>query len=347
MNYDKIYDDLIMRARIRELNCPLTGYTEDHHILPECLFPEFENLRKYPENKAVLSPEEHYLAHQLLVKMNRYKDHKNYNGLVYAAFKITINNPYQNRSKNKLYGWIKRLLSDIRKTGIHAKTRRKNDPNYKKIKCVETGEIFETLGVAAKRVGGDSNKISKCLKRKREQASGVTWIYVDKSTENYLIDSALEIYKEKRTEMKINHKKKMIDSQKGIPYEKRYTPEKAKEILDKLSGPWEGKYEEKATKQRKQKIGIKSKANNKGRKLLKTSIDKRTKSRFENNNGEYTSLKGKQKLSKMRKNKSYDEIFGVEKAAIIKHNLKISHTGLERSPESIAKQIRTMKDKRV
>jgi len=71
MNWDKIYDNLMTRAKVRSLYYPLNKYSEEHHILPQCIFPEFEDLKKYPENCAVLTSEEHYLAHQLLIKMHR------------------------------------------------------------------------------------------------------------------------------------------------------------------------------------------------------------------------------------------------------------------------------------
>jgi len=112
MNYDNIYDHLITRAFARQLWCPFQGYKEKHHILPECLFPEFKDLKKHPENCAILTPEEHYLAHQLLVKMSRYKNHANYKGLVYGAHKMCSNSTTQKRN-NKLYGWIKRKFSIV------------------------------------------------------------------------------------------------------------------------------------------------------------------------------------------------------------------------------------------
>ena len=41
------------------------GYVERHHILPKCVGGGDES-----ENLVPLTPEEHYLAHQLLVKMH-------------------------------------------------------------------------------------------------------------------------------------------------------------------------------------------------------------------------------------------------------------------------------------
>lgn len=59
MNYKKIYDALILKAKNREPS----GYTESHHILPRCMggLDEKSNLVR-------LTAREHYLAHWLLAK---------------------------------------------------------------------------------------------------------------------------------------------------------------------------------------------------------------------------------------------------------------------------------------
>lgn len=102
MNYSKIYSDLIARAKERTLE----GYVERHHIIPKCM-----GGLDSKENLVPLTPEEHYIAHLLLVKI--YPSHE---GLIYSA------NMMQNRvSSNKQFGWVKRKFSELekkRKTGI-------------------------------------------------------------------------------------------------------------------------------------------------------------------------------------------------------------------------------------
>ena len=93
MNYALIYDQLTSRATSRVID----GYTENHHIIPKCMGGDNSE-----SNLVKLTPEEHYLAHQLLVKI--YPNHK---GLKYALFMMTIA-PDGRRSNNKLFGWIKR-----------------------------------------------------------------------------------------------------------------------------------------------------------------------------------------------------------------------------------------------
>lgn len=90
MNYKKIYEDLVARAKDRVLE----SYTEKHHIKPRCMGGGDES-----ENLVSLTPEEHYIAHMLLVKI-----YPNNRKLIFAA------NMMANRS-NKAYGWIKRKFA--------------------------------------------------------------------------------------------------------------------------------------------------------------------------------------------------------------------------------------------
>lgn len=95
MNYQKIYDSLIERGKTRVLNT----YKERHHIVPRCVGGTDD-----VENLVYLTPEEHYVAHQLLVKI--------YNGnlsLVKAAAMMIPNRP-----SNKMYGWLKRRFSEAK-----------------------------------------------------------------------------------------------------------------------------------------------------------------------------------------------------------------------------------------
>ena len=96
MNYTNIYEKLCTRARSRILDT----YVERHHILPVCMGGSND-----ADNLVYLTAEEHFLAHQLLVKM--YPDNKK---LIYAAQLMTQCSNGQ-RVNNKLFGWIKRKIS--------------------------------------------------------------------------------------------------------------------------------------------------------------------------------------------------------------------------------------------
>lgn len=61
MNYEKIYYDLIFKAKIRKDTSE--GYYEKHHIEPKCIS---NNNEQY--NLVKLTAREHYIAHRLLPK---------------------------------------------------------------------------------------------------------------------------------------------------------------------------------------------------------------------------------------------------------------------------------------
>ena len=92
MNYQRIYDLLIDRARNRILD----SYKERHHIIPRCVGGSDD-----PKNLVDLTAEEHYIAHQLLVRI-----YNNNHALVQAAVMMICNRP-----SNKLYGWLRRRHS--------------------------------------------------------------------------------------------------------------------------------------------------------------------------------------------------------------------------------------------
>ena len=96
MNYKLHYDTLIYRAHDRDID----GYVESHHIIPKCMGGTNDIT-----NLVNLTPEEHFVAHQLLVKMfpNNY-------GLVKAANMMAVDSE-NNKRNNKLYGWLRKRLS--------------------------------------------------------------------------------------------------------------------------------------------------------------------------------------------------------------------------------------------
>jgi hypothetical protein len=114
MNYQKIYNDLIDRSIHRIIN----GCVEHHHIIPRCLGGTDDK-----NNIARLTPEEHFLAHQLLVKI--YPNNKK---LLFAAQMMTFHSTH-NRVNNKMFGWLKRRLSEIM-SGDNNPNRR--NPNLQK-----------------------------------------------------------------------------------------------------------------------------------------------------------------------------------------------------------------------
>jgi hypothetical protein len=129
MDYSKHYTLLIERAKTRRLD----GYSERHHILPKCLKGTDDE-----ENIVKLTPEEHYLAHQLLTRI-----YPNVHSLKKAARMMCVSSDNQKRN-NKLYGWIRRMSRPIgAANGMFGKTH--------------TDEVCNKLGkLASERFSGKS-----------------------------------------------------------------------------------------------------------------------------------------------------------------------------------------------
>lgn len=97
MDYAHHYNRLIERAQNRVIET----YTERHHIIPRCL-----GGNDGPDNIVRLTAEEHYVAHQLLVKMHP-DDHR----LLWALSSMTHATKRMKRSLNKRYGWLRRRFA--------------------------------------------------------------------------------------------------------------------------------------------------------------------------------------------------------------------------------------------
>jgi hypothetical protein len=122
MNYLKIYNDIVGRGKNRVLE----GYKERHHIVPRCLGGTDDE-----SNLVELTPEEHFVAHQLLVKL-----HPTNSKLIFATNMLTISSGNVKRN-NKMYGWLKRKFSENTSGDNHC--LRKNGEARKKNQEYMTG----------------------------------------------------------------------------------------------------------------------------------------------------------------------------------------------------------------
>ena len=154
MDYQKHYTSLCNRAKERQLDC----YTERHHVLPKCIGGD-DN----PDNIVVLTPEEHYIAHQLLVKI--YPKHT---GLLWAAIMMTGHSTSDGRANNKIYGWLKRRYQNVcrertgEKSGSFGKSWYHNPETLENIKCVP-GDEPEGFVKGRKMKSKEERKTNKCI----------------------------------------------------------------------------------------------------------------------------------------------------------------------------------------
>ncbi len=100
MDYKKIYDALVYKAKNRSLN----GYYETHHILPRCM-----NGTNDTNNLVLLTAREHYIAHYLLYKI--YKNTEHSYKLICAFRYMTVDSHGGNRATSKDYDWMRKEFS--------------------------------------------------------------------------------------------------------------------------------------------------------------------------------------------------------------------------------------------
>lgn len=120
MDYKKHYDRLIDRAKNRELN----GYVEKHHIIPRCM-----GGGDVEQNIAVLTAEEHFIAHKLLFKI-----HPTVKGLALALLLFTGNR--WRDVNNKIVGATRRKAKEAMKGRVVS------DETRRKISVARTGFKF-------------------------------------------------------------------------------------------------------------------------------------------------------------------------------------------------------------
>lgn len=138
MNYSLHYNRLIERAPKEK---PTTYITEGHHVVPKCIGGTDADGIVY------LTPEEHYIAHLLLIKMYPQKPK-----LVFAAHMMTVNGIGQNRTNNKKYGWVKRKISEQLKGKPKSKEHRKKmaEANKRRKGIPRPLEVRIKIGAARK-----------------------------------------------------------------------------------------------------------------------------------------------------------------------------------------------------
>lgn len=118
MNYEKIYNQIVERARNRVLD----SYTERHHIIPRCLGGTNDK-----KNIVLLTAREHYICHWLLYLIH--PDNKK----VKHAFWMMCNTKSSNQDRtytisSRFYESVKKEISEIKSNAMLGQ----GNPNFGK-----------------------------------------------------------------------------------------------------------------------------------------------------------------------------------------------------------------------
>lgn len=212
MNYKKVYDQIVERAKSQDRRKGGSIYYEGHHILPECMGGDGKAAQwKWHPNIVLLTAREHFICHWLLVRIHpgnqkiahafwgmcnqeagNQKRHIPSSRVYQEAREIFSssvkgsNNPMFNKGyliageRHGMYG--KGYLISGEKHGMYGKTGDKN-PTSKKVKQYSRDgksliKIYGGIAEAAREVGTYGSDISKCCKGNQKSAGGYKWEYV-------------------------------------------------------------------------------------------------------------------------------------------------------------------------
>lgn len=120
MNYTACYQRLIDRAQARTL----TGYKERHHIIPRCIGGDNSS-----DNLVDLTAEEHFVAHQLLVKI--YPESRS---LVHAVLLMS-----KRATGNKAFGWLRRRKAEAMRGNLLRSGTKLSSEHIQKLVAINKG----------------------------------------------------------------------------------------------------------------------------------------------------------------------------------------------------------------
>jgi hypothetical protein len=109
--YTRWYYNIINYAKTRTLDV----YTEKHHIIPKSFYIDksksgwLDGNSEISENKVLLTPEEHFLCHLLLVRMTTGPAKIK---MSFALVRLSRSKKLQGKINSRTYGYIKRLHSE-------------------------------------------------------------------------------------------------------------------------------------------------------------------------------------------------------------------------------------------
>ena len=158
MNYKDIYDQLIARAKLRNIK----DCSDLHHIIPRCMGGKDDSV-----NLVYLTYEEHFFAHKLLVKI--YPEHRN---LIFAVAFMSCGKDGTRYNNNKMYGYIRKRIADVRRNTAMSEETKQKISNTLTGKP-RTEETKHNISVAKKGVPGVARS-PETRKKMSENHKGMT-----------------------------------------------------------------------------------------------------------------------------------------------------------------------------
>ncbi len=174
--YTRIYFQIIDKAISESRRKNISVYYERHHILPSCLYPEYEKLSTYKWNGVLLTGREHYICHWLLTKMVEHPQHKISLNHAYANMRITSGNQ-QRYINSRIYDKLSKIHSDYVKTRLENKNdpfiskKGKENHNYGRRHSEETKQKMSQTRIERGLSKGDKNPMANLTTREKLSAT--------------------------------------------------------------------------------------------------------------------------------------------------------------------------------
>lgn len=132
MNYQKIYSNIIEKAKSENRQKNNGIYYEAHHIIPKCLGGQGSSKNwKNHHNIILLTAKEHYMCHMLLCEI--YPNNFKLKLALIMMMEVKSDNQIRYIPNSRLYEKIKSQLSIIMSNSLLGISK-KNTKNYKKPK---------------------------------------------------------------------------------------------------------------------------------------------------------------------------------------------------------------------
>lgn len=127
MEYEKLYEKIIAKAKSENRKKGEGIYYEEHHIKPRSIFPELIN---DPDNKVLLTAREHYFCHQLLTKI--YAEGEAHKKMISALWFLTHDKQNKTKISSREYERLReehaKLLSEDMKGNTYGFQKGKASP---------------------------------------------------------------------------------------------------------------------------------------------------------------------------------------------------------------------------
>lgn len=169
MDYKKIYEAIVDKARQQNRKKTKEALYENHHIIPKSLGGS--NSR---ENLVLLTPREHYLCHRLLVEIH--KGTPNEHKMYYAMWCMIngLGNQKRHATSSRIYTKLREELKKIKSQDRH--------DNRKSVEQYTVGGVYiqtyDSPTSASKELGISRSSIENCARKECKTAGGFNWKYV-------------------------------------------------------------------------------------------------------------------------------------------------------------------------